>query len=413
MDKCIYNGRIVNSFDIAADIDMEMIIRQCSDLQCCDSECNAPVRYKHGKIRIPHFAHITANTDCDYEKYSSKKSDLFQIIQQELYQVLKMKYPQTVDIDIKLIKDPSHYTPITLKGTKSSFAIDITDKRITANTLQFRKEAYSELGYTGIQVIIDEAMNCMLSERNDLYLPVRYELNKSENNAAVVFDKITKKYYYLRYDNNPMYKHFYPMNVMSREFSINEIELTEEGLSVPRLDKEYIKWVESKQIRYNEHLEKLKEAEVKRKQAAEKLEKIIEDAKLFHNAVPSKTKITKPVKPPFDPVEFHKQTGKYAGGVTNGVREALELNEIMIKKGVQNYFKEYSEKEMEALINNAFSYQISDIRQMINKMYHANHDEKAVFVRIYEELLNSEQTDETAEKLKILEYAIKEAEIFE
>lgn len=46
-------------------------------------------------------------------------------------------------------------------------------------------------------------------------------------------------------------------------------------------------------------------------------------------------------------------------------------------------------------------------------MYHANYEEKAVFVRIYEEYLNAEQTVEVAEKLKILEYAIIEAEIFD
>ena len=46
-------------------------------------------------------------------------------------------------------------------------------------------------------------------------------------------------------------------------------------------------------------------------------------------------------------------------------------------------------------------------------MYHANSEEKAVFVRIYDEYLNTEQTEEIIEKLKKLKYAIKEAEIFD
>ena len=54
MDKCIYNKKIINSFDVAADIDLEMEIRQCNSLKCSDPECNAPVRYKHGIIRINH-----------------------------------------------------------------------------------------------------------------------------------------------------------------------------------------------------------------------------------------------------------------------------------------------------------------------------------------------------------------------
>lgn len=413
MDKCIYNGRIVNSFDIAANLDIEMEIRQSKELYCCDPECNAPVRYRHGKIRIPHFAHLMGNTECDYEKYSSKKSDIFQRVQQEVYDVLKMKYSSAADIDVKLIRSPAHYTPIVLNSAKSNLAIDITDKRITANTLQFRKETYSDLGYYGIQIIIDEASDCELSESSDLYLPVRYEINKSENNSAVVYNKSSRKYYYLRYENNPKYKHFYYNDVFSREFNINEIDFTEKGLSVPRLDIEFEKWVAQREKEYNEHIESLRKAEEQRKQAAEKREEKFAELAAAQKNEQTNDKPVKKAKPPFDPIAFHKETGKYSGTVLNGVRETLELDEIKIKKGVPNYYKVYSEKEMEDLINKAFSYQISDIRQMLNKMYHANRDEKAVFIRIYEEYLNAEQTEDVVEKLKILEYAIIEAEIFE
>lgn len=413
MDKCIYNGRIINSFDIAADIDIEMEIRQCKELYCCDPECNAPVRYKHGKIKIPYFAHLAENSKCDYEKYSSQKSDIFQRVQQEVYEVLKMKYSNAADIDVKLIRSPAHFTPIIFNGTEHSFAIDITDKRIKASVLQSRKDKYSSLGYNIIQIIIDEAVNCELSERNNLLFPVRFELNKSANNSAVIYDTSSRKYYYLRYDNNTMYEHFYFNNVISREFSINEIEFTEKGFSVPRLDIEFEKWVAQREKRYNEHIESLRKAEEQRKQDAEKHEEKFAELAASQKNERTNDKPVKKAKPPFDPIAFHKETGKYSGTVLNGVREALELDEIKIKKGVPNYYKVYSEKEMEDLINNAFSYQISDIRQMLNKMYHANNDEKAVFVRIYEEYLNAEQTEDVIEKLRILEYAIIEAEIFE
>lgn len=410
MDKCIYNGKVINSFDIAADIDLEMMFRQCSELQCCDPECNAPVRYRHGKIRIPHFAHITANTECDYERYSSKKSDVFQKVQQEIYEILKRKYPQSVEIDIKLIKSPPHYTPIILKDIRSDLAIDITDKRITANTLQSRKEAYSKLGYKGIQIIIDEAMDNELSESHDLYLPVRYELNKSANNSAVVYDKISAKYYYLRYDDNKYEHTFYINNVISKEFSIDEIKFTEQGLSVPRLDNEYKKWIENRQNKDNEYLKAIRKAEEQRKRIAEERITALNGKQ---SITPYKKEIVKKPKSTFDPVEFHKQTGRYAGNFAKGVRESLSLNEIQINKTAPNYFKVFSENEIEELINKAFTFTVSDIRQLINKMYHANYEEKAVFVRIYEEYLNAEQTVEVAEKLKILEYAIIEAEIFD
>lgn len=33
MDKCIYNGKIINSFDIAADIDLEMEITSVENIK--------------------------------------------------------------------------------------------------------------------------------------------------------------------------------------------------------------------------------------------------------------------------------------------------------------------------------------------------------------------------------------------
>lgn len=406
MDKCIFNSKVINSFDIASDIDLEMIIRQCNDLQCCDPECNTPVRYKHGKIRIPHFAHITANIECDYDRYSNKKSVDFQKVQQEVYEALKRKYPQFVDIDIKLIKSPPHYTPIILKDNESNFAIDITDKRITASTLQLRKEAYSMLGYNNIQIIIDDAIDSELSESNDLYLPVRYEINKSANRSAVVYDKFSKKYYYLRYDNNIFKNHFYQNNVISREFNINEIILTAEGISVPRLDIEYEEWIKARENRYQEYLESLK--------ASEKQRKIIIDERININTHKFNQKAEpKKVKSTFDPIEFHKQTGRYAGTFANGVQESFALNEIKINKSAPNYFKIFSESEMEEMIRKSFTYTETAIRLMLNKMYHANSDEKAVFVKIYEECLNAQQTEDVIEELKILDYAIIEAEIFD
>lgn len=399
MDKCIYKGKVINSFDIAADIDLEMEIRQCDTLQCCDPECNAPVRYKHGKIRIPYFAHLVTNKECDYDRYSSKKSDVFKKVQHEIYDVLKRKYPQAVDIDIKLIKEPPHYTPIILKGRKSNFAIDITDKQITAKTLQSRKEAYAAFGYIGMQMIIDEAANCELSESTDLYLPVRYELNKSSNHSTVVYDKSSKKYYYLFYDSNEYNNAHLRNNVISREFTISELSITAKGISVPRLDNEFSEWTENRKNSHLEYLESLKKVEAQRLHDAEKRTKKAENKIIIS-------------KPSFDPIEYHKQTGKYAGMVINGVRKTLSLNEIHIKKNIDNHFNVFSDSKMEELINDAFDFSVENILKLLNKMYKANEAEKAVFVRIYEEYLNTEQTEEVCERLKILEYAIQEAEIF-
>lgn len=397
MDKCIYNGKIINSFDIAANIDREMEIRQCNTLRCCNPDCDVPVRYRHGKIRIPYFAHTVKSKECDYDRYSGEKSGVFQKVQQELYDVLKQKYSSAVDIDVKIIKKPLHFTSIVLNGQQANFAIDIVDKSITSNELEFRSKAYSECGYIGIKVVIDEASDCEFSECYGTYLPIRYELNKSPNNSAVVYDKFSKKYYYLRYDTNKYGGNFIDKNVISREFNLSELTVTDTGIAVPRLDKEFSEWIES---RYQKNLETVKRYE-ERKQG---------DTAQQNQKSAFKKETVQKLK--YEPIEFHNKTGKYLGNFVNGRREAFDLNEIRITKCKTNYYKVYSKDEIEKMINEAFDFSYQNIHNMLTKMYYANNDEKAEFVRIYEEYLNAEQTEEVTERLKILEYAIQEAEIF-
>ena len=47
----------------------------------------------------------------------------------------------------------------------------------------------------------------------------------------------------------------------------------------------------------------------------------------------------------------------------------------------------------------------------MNKMYHANDEEKAIFNSIFEEYLNLPENEENNAKIKILEHIIEQAEI--
>ena len=413
MDKCIYNGKIINSFDVAADIDLEMEIRQCSTLQCCNSDCNAPLRYRHGKIRSPHFAHIVTNPKCDYDIYSSKKSETFKEVQQKVYSVLKEKYGLAVDIDIKLIKEPSHFTPIVFKSNQMNFAIDITDKRITASTLQSRKEAYADMGYIGIQINVDEARNEELAECYDLYLPVRYELHKSVSHSAVVYDKYTKKFYCFYYDDAHYPGHFFANNVISQEFDISELTVTEHGLTVSNSEHKFAEWLQKRKSIYQKQLDKARRANEQRQQPKPReYYKTPPAPQAPRVVIPKSNEPAAECKPAFNSVEYHMQTGRCYAGLVKGERQSLNLNEIRINKKAVNYYHTFSDDEMEKLINNSFDFTVSNIMHMLTKMYFADNNEKAVFVRIYEKYLNAEQTAETAERLKLLEYAISEAEIF-
>lgn len=390
MDKCLYNGEIIYSFEVAKSYEKEKEIRECSDLMCCNPECMSPVRYKHGTKKSPYFAHISTNKICDYDKYTHKNSEIFKKVHQLTFNHFRTLYDNSVDIDIKIIKEPSHYTALTITNATNNYAIDIIDKRISSSVMSRRSALYKSLNYTGLQLIIDENVIGELNERSDFYYSIKYELNNSNNNIAIIIDKKNMTFTYCRLDKSSyIYKGFDTLsmgkrNVFSKPFDLSELIVDSKGFSVPRLDKEYADWIDSRKSKYTEYIEK--DRAINRKTSG------------LYQHINRENKSPAP-------------SGKFEGIGDNGKKEYLDLEQIKINKNVQNYFMRLSENKIIDLVEQAFNGQISSVRQIMSKMYYADNDEKSYFIKIYEKYINSEQNSVIRYKVKILEHVMKEAEI--
>lgn len=409
MNKCLYNGKIIYAFEVAKDFQTEKTIRESkNELFCCDPDCASPVRYKHGPKRVPYFAHICSEQRCDYDKYTNSNSEIFKKIRSELYNHFSKFDEYTVDMDVKLLKNPSHYTPITVCGKEFKAAIDITDKRVTSNTLSERKAKYASLGYTAIQIIVDEVKIGYVGERYDLRFPVKYELNTSANNVAVIAavgDVIRYAMYKMdTYDySNPFgSSELNRYNVYTSSFDLSALRVNETGLYVEGFDERYNAWFKQRQ---NSRCDAPKRTNpivtskpVTTSYTTENVKPIVQ----LNDVVPTVKK---------NLFENYIKTGKLIGNKIKGKYEDVDLSEIVPNKNTVNYFSTFDKSKMSSAVESAFSGKASDIIFLMNKMYHANDEEKAIFISIFEEYLNLPESEENNAKIKILEHVIEQAEI--
>ena len=152
-------------------------------------------------------------------------------------------------------------------------------------------------------------------------------------------------------------------------------------------------YVEGFDNQYNEWLRKRSEIYHKR----------TENTKKNISAVPEKKT---------ELLENFIRTGKLVGDMVNGKREKLDLHDITINKCSPNYHGIYDMDKMKEKIEKAFSGRVSDVRLLMDKMYHANDDEKEMFISIFEEYLNYPESNENNAKVRILAYITEQAEIY-
>lgn len=409
MNKCLYKGKIIYAFEVAKDFQTEKTIRESNnELFCCDPDCASPVRYKHGPKRAPYFAHICTEQRCDYDSYTNGNSEIFKKIRSELYNHFSKFDEYTVDMDVKLLRNPSHYTPVTVQGKDFKVAIDITDKKVHAKTLSERKSRYAALGYTAIQIIVDEVKIDYVDERYDLHFPVKYELNTSANNVAVIAasgDVIRYAMYKMdTYDySNPFgSSELNRYNVYTSLFNLSALRVNETGLYVEGFDERYNVWFKKRQdLRYD--VPKISNPVVTSKPVT--TFDTIESVK----PIVQQNDVVSIVKKNF--FENYIKTGKLIGDKINGKYEEFALSEIILKKSIGKYFDKFNEEQIRTYVNSAFSGKAYNVKTLMNKMYHADDEEKAIFICIFEEYLNLPESEENNAKIKILEHVIEQAEI--
>ncbi|MCI7766367.1 MAG: hypothetical protein MSJ26_00060 [Oscillospiraceae bacterium] len=394
MEKCCLDGKIIYSFEVAESYEFEKEIRFCRELVCCDPECNAPVIYKHGAVRRPYFAHANSAEICPYDCSERKNSELFKKLREMVFLAMKKRYGSAVRMDALIIG--GHYTPVAVCLENARYAIDIADRRITAAVLSERRQAYSALGYTGLVISADEAFDCDIFESEDIYFPLRSELNEAHGHTAVVIDRKELQPCYMR-----LYSSEYSYGkVFSRFFELDELALSDKGFYVQRLDGEFDDITA-------ERAKAAAELAARRNAAAKSV-----TAAPPPPPLPSHSAAAGPAAKAFDPMDNYRKTGCFTRTEDDGSRTLLSLEEIKINKSTVNYFSRFSDDKIRSTVRNAIDGTVTPIETLMFKLLYADEKEREAFVRAYEELLNSDGEEDSAEILRILEYAFEETGFF-
>lgn len=234
MEKCLYNGKTLYAFQVLKSFDFEEEIRKSTTLTCCD--CGASVFFRHGKQRTECFAHRHKG-ECSYGDYCQKQTEIFKYVHKQILQVMgKIAYAHGFQLeeDVKIV--PNHYTSFVLSNSVFSYTIDIIDHSAPLITLEKRKQFYEEKGYRYLQITVDKNIERVpFSERKKAYAPIKFSLNNSINNTAVVIDEIQRDWSIYILDKTDLPSDVYNepewlvIDTLAMQISIDDIDINNNG----------------------------------------------------------------------------------------------------------------------------------------------------------------------------------------
>ena len=110
MDKAIWDGKLYDAFTVAKSYELEKQVRIASarrQLRCPDPHCEFPcVKYCHGEVKEPFFAHIDKN-ECDYSEYDAKTPSALKFIKRLVFDSFKRR-GYNVEMDVKILPITTH-----------------------------------------------------------------------------------------------------------------------------------------------------------------------------------------------------------------------------------------------------------------------------------------------------------------
>ena len=189
MEKALYNGEEILSFEISKNYELEKSIRKASgrkELLCPDENCqNRVLKYCHGDKKQPYFAHVI-NTNCGYEKYDRETTEYTKEIKRILFWHFK-NLGYDVQMDVKLLD--RHYSHLVITQNGNKYPIEIISKFSSANRLDFIKQKYdeNEFGVNWIVTDISVDSDDSLIE-SELNFAKRFSLNETKDNVLLTID---------------------------------------------------------------------------------------------------------------------------------------------------------------------------------------------------------------------------------
>jgi len=184
MEHAIWKNEELTAFEVAEDYFFEKKVREASyrgELRCPDPECRNPIlKYCHGEIREPYFAHRDM-TECDYLEYE-KSSGMFREIRRKLYEHFAgLNYP--VAIEVKVLAH--HYAPLLFTwedGRRT--ALELGTKSMNVRDVEALNVEYKEKGFDVVWLVVDEPAHRVAEDHT--YFMKRFCLNESNGNSLIV-----------------------------------------------------------------------------------------------------------------------------------------------------------------------------------------------------------------------------------
>lgn len=418
MEKCLYNGKTLYAFQVLKSFDFEEEIRKNTTLTCCD--CGASVFFRHGKQRTECFAHRHKG-ECSYGDYCQKQTEIFKYVHKQILQVMeKIAYAHGFQLkeDVKIM--PNHYTAFILSNSVFSYAIDIIDHSAPLITLEKRKQFYEEKGYRYLQITVDKNIERVpFSERKKAYAPIKFSLNNSINNTAVVIDEIQRDWSIYILDKTDLSSDVYNepewlvIDTLAMQISIDDIDINNNGFYTAdsyaaflnfceRRKKSKTDWIKAEQARAE--LKQKKEEEIQRQIEQQKIkqEKAKQELLLANEAAIQQYR----ENDKSEIQHIHESSGGYVGSKIKGKYEVYSLEQITSKKPICNWLGIFSYQDFEKYINEMQEFKQSGVRNLFAKMCFITPNETKILLRIYSQL---KETD--VEAANTLEYLMKKANI--
>lgn len=186
MENAVWNGERLLASEVAKDYLYEKKVRKASyqgELCCPDNGCKSPIlKYCHGEIREPYFAHRD-NSECDYIQFE-KSNGLFHTLRLRLYEHFQAcDYP--VRMEVKVL--PHHYSHLLFEWDNGSrTALELGTKNTSLKEVEEINAEYQREGIDVIWMVVDQSGKDIQEQHT--YFLKRFCLNESKNRSLLVLD---------------------------------------------------------------------------------------------------------------------------------------------------------------------------------------------------------------------------------
>lgn len=269
MENAYWNNQVISARDVGVDYITEKNVRIASakkELRCPDSGCENPIlRYCHGEIKSPFFAHLN-NCTCDYAEFDKENTGVIRNVRNKIYEHFK---EQGYDIHSEVKILPHHYTHLLINmPDDKKVAIEISTNRISAKKVELLAKEYEEKGIFVNWIVLDQIKPIVLEDST--YYLKRYMLNYESNNDLLVINNACSVIAQYKLDlNEYVYNGKSIQCVYSREtffYSsiLDKLVLKDNVLMIDGFSDKYKVWLEDRKALFHKAVFQIREDEQKK-----------------------------------------------------------------------------------------------------------------------------------------------------